>query len=268
MCAVACPTWIRHPCCIPHPYHRFSVRGGGGHSPARHGSIEWHPARAPSALRRIDDAFRGRRAPRGGPRRALLFSPLKPVTGFLPAEPYEFSSWSSWQPRTWSFNVNDEAVGSIQARRSGYTGFAWSGQAPSRTRAKTRKTRSKREAVCDQKTRAFVVVKSRSIVSSRSRPSSVGVSESFHCRPSRSKPTRDHVVTSKHRGDGFDDRLGALDRRTRARVPRVPVPRRASRAPRPLGVKSQPPPEAADFAVTHRAPIGRHDGGLQPAQER
>ena len=59
----------------------------------------------------------------------LLFSPLKPVTGFLPAEPYEFSSWSSWQPRTWSFNVNDEAVGSIQARRSGYTGFAWSGQA-------------------------------------------------------------------------------------------------------------------------------------------
>ena len=67
--------------------------------------------------------------PRRGPRRALLFSPLRPVTGVLPADPTEFSSWSSWQPRTWSFNINDETVGSINAQRSGYTGFAWSGQA-------------------------------------------------------------------------------------------------------------------------------------------
>ena len=67
--------------------------------------------------------------PHRAPRRALLFSPLWPTSGFVPANPTQFSSWSSWQPRTWSFNVNDQHVGSINQRRSGYTGFAWSGQA-------------------------------------------------------------------------------------------------------------------------------------------
>jgi hypothetical protein len=128
MCAVACPTWIRHPCCILFltivslcavavVIRLLAMDPSNGIPPARRLLFD------ESTTRFADDA------PRGGPRRALLFSPLKPVTGFLPAEPYEFSSWSSWQPRTWSFNVNDEAVGSIQARRSGYTGFAWSGQA-------------------------------------------------------------------------------------------------------------------------------------------
>lgn len=94
------------------------------------------------------------------------------------------------------------------------------GKPPSRTRAKTRKTRSKREAVCDQKhERLLVIQKSRSIQSRLARARHPSASPRVECRPSRSKPTRDHVVTSKHRGDGFDDRLGALDRRsTRARA--------------------------------------------------
>ena len=128
MCAVACPAWIRHPCCIllltivslcavAVVVRLLSMDPATGIPPARRLLFD------DATTRFADDPSRR------GPRRALLFSPLKPVTGFLPAEPYEFSSWSSWQPRTWSFNVNDEAVGSIQARRSGYTGFAWSGQA-------------------------------------------------------------------------------------------------------------------------------------------
>ena len=128
MCAVACPSWIGHPCCI-----LLLTIGSLCAVAAVVRLLSMHPATGiPPARRLLFDDATTRFADdpsRRGPRRALLFSPLKPVTGFLPAEPYEFSSWSSWQPRTWSFNVNDEAVGSIQARRSGYTGFAWSGQA-------------------------------------------------------------------------------------------------------------------------------------------
>jgi hypothetical protein len=106
-------------------------------------------------------------------------------------------------------------------------------------------------------------------VSSRSRPSSVGVSESRMSPLSlQTHPRPRGDQQAPRRRFRRPTRCARPAQHTRARVPRVPVPRRASRAPRPLGVKSQPPPEAADFAVTHRAPIGRHDGGLQPAQER
>ena len=65
------------------------------------------------------------------PRRALLVSPLRvyPFFGFLPPNPEDFSAWSSWQPRTWAFNVNDQAVGSLTARRAGYTGLGLSAEA-------------------------------------------------------------------------------------------------------------------------------------------
>ena len=128
MCTVACPSWVRHPCgtflltmvflcAVAVVIRLLATDPSTGVPRARRLLFD------DAMMRFVDDT------PRRGPRRALLFSPLKPVTGFLPAEPYEFSSWSPWQPRTWSFNVNDEAVGSIQARKSGYTGFGWSGQA-------------------------------------------------------------------------------------------------------------------------------------------
>ena len=65
------------------------------------------------------------------PRRALLVSPLRvyPLFGFLPPNLEDFSAWSSWQPRTWAFNVNDQAVGSLTARRAGYTGLGLSAEA-------------------------------------------------------------------------------------------------------------------------------------------
>ena len=65
------------------------------------------------------------------PRRALLVSPLRvyPFFGFLPPNPEDFSAWSSWQPRTWAFNVNDQAVGSLTARKAGYTGLGLSAEA-------------------------------------------------------------------------------------------------------------------------------------------
>ena len=80
-----------------------------------------------SRLRNLSSANPASRAPR----RALLASPLRvyPFFGFLPPNPAEFSAWSSWQPRTWAFNVNDQAVGSLTARRAGYTGLGLSAEA-------------------------------------------------------------------------------------------------------------------------------------------
>lgn len=80
-----------------------------------------------SRLRHLSSANPASRAPR----RALLASPLRvyPFFGFLPPNPEEFSAWSSWQPRTWAFNVNDQAVGSLTARRAGYTGLGLSAEA-------------------------------------------------------------------------------------------------------------------------------------------
>jgi hypothetical protein len=66
----------------------------------------------------------------GGPRRALRFSPVYPVSGFLPADPTRFASWAPWQPRTFSFDVNDGAVvGTVTKTRSGYTGVGFSAAA-------------------------------------------------------------------------------------------------------------------------------------------
>ena len=66
----------------------------------------------------------------GGPRRALRFSPVYPVSGFLPADPTRTASWAPWQPRTFSFDVNDGAVvGTVTKTRSGYTGVGFSAAA-------------------------------------------------------------------------------------------------------------------------------------------
>ena len=236
MCAVACPTWIRHPCCILFltivslcavavVIRLLAMDPSNGIPPARRLLFD------ESTTRFADDA------PRGGPRRALLFSPLKPVTGFLPAEPYEFSSWSSGSRARGASTSTTRPSAASRRVEADTPASLGAGKPPSRTRAKTRKTRSKREAVCDQKHERLLYVKSRSIVVSLAPVIRRRLRES-RCRPSRSKPTRDHVVTSKHRGDGFDDRLGALDRRsTRARA--SPSSSSAKGIPRPAPARCQ-----------------------------
>lgn len=100
----------------------------------------------------LDDADAAGRSPRNRafPRRSLLFSPVYPLTGFLPRNPTSFSSWQSWQPRVFEFDVNGgELTGSLSAQRSGYTGLSLQAAAVVDVAAKLAKDEEEEEEVVE-----------------------------------------------------------------------------------------------------------------------